>query len=219
MKDNGGIIMAGEGGNDNHLCVVWLVVPQLLPLVLLLLVLPGQAGQEVSSKAGLHWGPACLLPRHGCHGDNEVVIIFCKKINVFFIIYFVFINISSHVFTIISTIPRSKWGVLVFSWSAGIMWANLFFVFLTESWNFYCRDDISYLAFLCTFSSPTSSSAWNPGTRPCSRCPTCWSPTTTRPTPSSAKTPGSSGRSELSFATYRSSDWDHGPRSFQTFFR
>ena len=127
-------------------------------------------------------------------------------------LYFVFINIS-HFFAIISTIPRSKWGVLVFSWSAGIMWANLFFVFLLESWNFYCRDDISYLAFLCTFSSPTSpSSACKPGTPPCSRCPTCWSPTTTRPTPSSAKTPGSSGRSELSFATYRSSDWNHDPQ-------
>lgn len=181
--------------------VVWLLLPQLLPLVLLLLVLPGQAGQEVSSEAGLHWRAACLLHRHGCHGDNEVVIIFCKKINIFLII----LCVCQHLSLLYDHLnhPQVKVGC-----------AGLLLVSRNHVRNFHFSFEmIIHPCFPSFSSSPTSPSpAWKPGTPPCSRCPTCWSPTTTRPTPSSVKTPGSSGRSGLSFATYRSSDWDHDPQ-------
>ena len=58
---------------------------------------------QVSSKTSLHRRPACVLPWHGGNGNHQVRIDFIFT-------------------TIIILIVRSKWGVLVFSWSAGIMY-------------------------------------------------------------------------------------------------
>ena len=139
---------------------------------------------QVSSKTSLHRRPACVLPWHGGNGNHQVRIDFIFT-------------------TIIILIVRSKWGVLVFSWSAGIMY-QIMLIHISFFLSFQLPIFSSTMFLLLLLSLPINP----PGTPPSSPCPTFLWHTTMRQTPFSAKTPGSSDRSGLFSVAYRSILYD-----------